>query len=258
MTHYALFANLHDQPCLVIGAGEVGARKAKQLVDCGARVTVVALEVGSAVAAMLERGELAIIEGAFEPHHLDGQLLVIAATSDDELNQRIADGAAERATLCNVVDDTPRCTFILPALIRRGPVTIAISTAGYAPVLARWIKSHIERWLPARIGELAEFANGWRDQVRRTLTTIDQRRRLWEVVFGGPVAQDLIAGRRASAHRRMTGLLAGDAARPAVGEAWLVGAGPGDANLITLRGYELLRTADVVLYDRLAAPELLK
>ena len=186
--------------------------------------------------------------------------LVIAATDDRGVNASVAAAAAAAKRFCNVVDDQTLCTFIMPAIVDRSPVTIAIGSSGLSPVLARWLKGVIETLLPARLGALAELAGRWRPRVRDQIVDATERRHFWERVVTGVVAEHAFAGRDADAELAMTSALTSwgsdDVARR--GEAYLVGAGPGGIDLITIRGRQLLATADVVLYDRLVSAELLQ
>lgn len=258
MSHFPLFAELSGQPCLVVGGGEVAARKIRRLLQAGADVVVNAPELCAELAGRLVAGEIRHAPGGFEPALVDEALLVIAATSDRAVNRRVAKAAERARRLCNVVDDGELSSCILPAVVDRSPVTIAVGTAGTSPVLARRLRQDIERWLPARIGELAAWAGGWRDAVRSRIRTHAGRLRFWESVFDGDAARDVLAGDRGGADARMRAALeAGAAAMSARGVAWFVGAGPGDPGLMTARGMQLLQRADVVLYDRLVPAEIL-
>ncbi len=254
-----IFAELSGRPCLVVGGGEVAWRKSVQLLEAGARLTVNAPAVDPRLRELSRSHSLDIVEADYRPELVAQAMLVVAATSDARVNAAVAAAAEKHNVLCNVVDDLAHCSFILPAIVQRGDVTVAISTAGSAPVLARRIKGEIEEMLPARIDALADFARRWRPQVKAALDTMTARRRLWEEVFDGEIAGHVLAGREAQANRAMTErLAAGNNAAARKGQAWLVGAGPGDAGLITVRGKHLLARADVVLYDRLVAPQLLR
>ncbi|MBT8132456.1 MAG: siroheme synthase CysG [Gammaproteobacteria bacterium] len=260
MSYFPIFADLEDRLCLVVGGGVVAHRKTLQLLSAGAAVRVNAPELCEPLQRLADEKKVEWLKGFYAAQSQTDTLLVIAATNDEMVNADVAADARAAQRLCNVVDDTERSAFIMPAMIRRDPVTIAISTAGAAPVLARWIKARIEAWLPARIGELARFAGRWRKTVGARLDTMQSRRIFWGSVFHGSVAEHVLAGRDRQANRLMTEQL--DAAavgqHHSVGEAWLVGAGPGDPELITLRGKQLLERADVVLYDRLVSPQLLE
>src|SRR5690606_1381103 len=190
--------------------------------------------------------------------------LVVAATDNRAVNARAAQAAEAAHRFCNVVDDPELCSFVMPAIVDRAPVTIAIGTGGLSPVLSRWIKGVIETVLPMRLGAMATLAGRWRERVRARLPALEERRRFWQEVMTSDVASLTHAGDDAAADAALGARL--DAwtsdettrATKRAGEAWLVGAGPGDPGLMALRGRELLAAADVVLYDRLVNPEILK
>jgi uroporphyrin-III C-methyltransferase/precorrin-2 dehydrogenase/sirohydrochlorin ferrochelatase len=259
MDHLPIFVKLHGQPCLVVGGGTLAERKAALLRRAGARVFVVAPQLNAALTAFRNREEIVHIEDAFEPSHLQGKRLVIAATDDDAVNRLVARASEAAGVLCNVVDNNEESAFILPAIVDRSPVTVAIGTGGNAPVLAQRLKSKIEAWLPARIGELAERAGRWRAPVKRRFATMAERRRFWQWFFDGPVAEHFLANRGKAAERLIRGELMGRrrARVELAGEAYIVGAGPGDPGLVTLRAQQLIGQADVILYDRLVAAPVL-
>lgn len=267
MNHFPLFADLTRQPCLVVGGGDVAARKVDRLLKAGARVTINAPELGAELAARVAAGSVRHRAGAFDPMLLEDQILVIAATSDRETNRRVAAAAAARRCLCNVVDDGELSSFIMPSIIDRSPVLIAIGSNGDSPVLARLLRQRIEDWLPSRIGELASWAGSWRERVRAQLRTHAERAHFWQDVLDGMPAEQLLGGNAAAADAEMAAALdasasasasrsSRDGARPGI--AWLVGAGPGDPGLITRRGLQLLQRADVVMHDRLVPDEILE
>ena len=262
MQHLPLFARLDGRECLVVGAGDVGARKARLLLAAGADVTVASQSLTAELEELLKDGKIRHAQGLFGAG--DGDLrpywLIVAATSDRELNAAVARAAESAHRFCNVVDDPELGNFIMPAIVDRAPVTVAISTGGSSPVLARWLKGRIESMLPAGLGALARLAGRWRARVGDQIGDLDQRRRFWERVLASRVPESVYAGRGAEAEAALDRLLAEwHSKRPEkTGEAWLVGAGPGRADLITLRGRQLLSQAEVVLYDRLVGPEVLE
>ncbi|MDZ7643842.1 MAG: siroheme synthase CysG [Woeseiaceae bacterium] len=258
MQQLPIFVDLDGADCLIVGGGVVAERKARLLLRAGANLTMVAPTFSDSV-LHLEDARVQRVHSAFRPAQLDGQRLVIAASNDPAINKAVSTAAARSGLWCNVVDNPALSTFIVPAIVDRSPVIVAIGTGGTAPVLAQRLKTQIEAWLPARIGELATQAGRWRRRVRQRFATLAERRRYWQSLFSGPVANDLLAGRREDAVRgfRRSLTIAGDTAGAVRGAAWLVGAGPGDPELITLRGQRLLSQADVVLYDALVAPAIL-
>ena len=259
MDQLPIYLDLTGRPCLVAGGGAVAARKTALLLRAGARVTVVAPRLDEALARLYERGDIAYVAAEFDPAHLAGARLVIAATGDGAANKTIAAAADEANVLCNAVDDAGASSFIFPAIVDRSPVVIAIGTGGNAPVLAQALKARIERLIPARIGALAAFAGRFRERVKRRFDTLTERRRYWQRFFDGPIAEHVLANRMRSAEtlaRRALVQRVHPPAEPA-GEAYIVGAGPGDPGLVTIRAQQLIRQADVVLYDRLVAPGIL-
>lgn len=259
MDRLPVFLNLRDKPCLVVGGGTVAARKVKLLQRTGAAISVLADDVSASLQEEIEQGRLRRVDAPYSSELVARFLLVIAATDDEAFNHRIAADAATAARFCNVVDDNAASSFILPAIVDRSPVLIAIGTEGNAPVLAQQLKNQIEAWLPARIGELAAQAGRWRKLVQKRFADLTTRRRFWQDFFTGPIAEHLLAGRQAAAEKAMRAQLVGDVVTPAPGsgEAWIVGAGPGDPGLMTLRGQSLVGRADVILYDRLVSAPIL-
>ena len=259
MERLPIFLNLLDRQCLVVGGGVIAERKVRLLQRAGASIAVLSPKLSDSLQLLADAGTITHLRA-----HYCGELdrswwLVIAATADDDLNRRVGSDAEQLGILCNVVDDNAASTFILPAIVDRSPVVIAIGTEGNAPVLAQQLKSQIEQWLPRRIGELAAQAGRWRALVKKRFDSLKMRRRFWQAFFSGPIAEHLLAGRQREAERAMRMQLVGDFddSVAAAGEAWIVGAGPGDPDLITLRAQQLLSRADVILYDRLVSQAVL-
>jgi uroporphyrin-III C-methyltransferase/precorrin-2 dehydrogenase/sirohydrochlorin ferrochelatase len=257
-----LFAKIAGRRCLVVGGGKVAARRVEQLLNAGARVTVVAPDLDRQLAEWAADGRIEAIEARFDGALVEDVWLVVAATDEPAVNRAVAAAAEAARRLCNVVDEPALCTFIMPTIIDRDPVTIAISSAGRSPVLARRIKSLIEETLPARIGALARLAGRWRERVKAALPDLADRRRFWQASLEGEVADLAYAGKKEASEAALEAALArwqdGRARNARVGQAYLVGAGPGDPELITLRGRKLLARADAVLYDRLVNPKILE
>ena len=269
MEHLPLFARLDGRRCLVVGGGAVAARKVRLLRSAGAEVTVASPALVDDLRQLLDHGKIQhdawggngrLDASRLRPEHLRPYWLVVAATADRELNAAAARAAEAAQRFCNVVDDPELGNFIMPAIVDRAPVTVAVSTGGASPVLARWLKGRIESMLPLGVGALARLAGRWRDRVRGGIEDIDRRRRFWERVLDSQVPESVYAGREAEAETALDRLLAQwRSAHPErTGEAYLVGAGPGRADLITLRGRQLLSQAEVVLYDRLVGEEVLE
>ena len=259
MDQLPVFVDLKHRACLAVGGGSVAERKIKELLAAGADVTVVAPALTRELERLSAGHAFELQRRKFVETDLDHRWLVVAATSDHALNAQVAAAAESRQIFCNVVDEVDLCSFITPAIVERAPITVAISSGGRSPVLVRWVKGVIESLLPIRLGKLTDLAGRWRKRVGETIPDIDERRRFWERILNGPVAEQVYAGRDAQADATIEQALVdwhNDADR-ALGEAYLVGAGPGAADLITLRGRQLLAQADVVLYDRLVGVEVL-
>lgn len=238
---------------LVVGGGEVAARKVRLLRKAAPRITLVARELNAELAALVDLAQVEHLSTAFEPAQVLGCRLVIAATDERDTNRAVAAAADAANVPVNVVDDPEPSSFITPSLVERAPVWVAISTGGAAPVLARRLRERIEALLPASYGRLAAFMERHRPRVKRL--AVEQRRALWEQFLDGPGAERALADDEAAATEALEGLIAGE---PPRGEVYLVGAGPGDPDLLTFRALRLMQQADVVLYDRLVSPAILE
>lgn len=259
MNYFPIFLRLQDQPVLVVGGGAVASRKIELLLKSGAKVTVVAPELNDAVAELATSNAIIHRAEEFKPEHLDGMRLAVAATSRTAVNAWVAHQAEVRNISVNVVDDRELSRFIMPAIVDRSPVIVAVSSGGDAPVLTRRLREKLEAVLPSRLGRLAELAGSWRGKVKRRLTDSAQRRIFWERFFDGPAAADVLAGREEQAQLAVEHSLQTDESSSEWrGEVALVGAGPGDPGLLTLRALRVMQNADVVLYDRLVSPEILE
>ncbi len=259
MRHLPLFASLRDRRCLVVGGGEVAERRVNTLRAAGARVRVVAPSLTPGLEALAQAGDIEHEAKTFLGGPVDGFWLIVAATDSRATNAAVAGAAEQAQVLCNVVDDPALCSFIMPSIIDRDPVTIAVSSAGSSPVVARRVRRMIERAVPRRIGRLAALFGSWRSRVADRIAGFDERRRFWEDLCDGAVAEHALAGRDADAESALSAALEQwvSAASGRAGEAWFVGAGPGDPELMTLRGQYLLSRADTILYDRLVHAEIL-
>ena len=258
LDYFPAFLQLDDRRCLLVGAGEIAARKARLLLAAGAKVTVVAPDSGAVIADMVATDRLRVLKRKFRAADVDGQWLVVSATGDPAVQQAVKRAADNARIFCNCVDDADNSSYITPAIVDRSPVVVAISSGGAAPVLARKIRAQLESLLPASIGFLAAVARDWRDKVSGRITDSFGRRRFWERVFDGRIASALESGGTDAAQQAISQLL--DEVSEASdnrGEAWLVGAGPGDAELLTLRALHALHAADVILHDRLVSDAVL-
>ena len=256
MKLYPLFANLRDRTVLVVGGGEVAARKCRALLDTGARVTVVAPALHEDFAPWVAAGRIRYVASDFEDSQLDGAALVIAATSDDAVNRRVAGAADGRRIFVNVVDDAELSTFHVPAVVDRAPLQIAISSGGAAPMLARRLREQLETLLDHALGPLATLLDRARRKIRLRFGNIAARRAFYEDILAGSVTRLLRAGRLHEAEQELDRTLHArrDAHR---GSVTLVGGGPGDPGLLTLHALRALNEADVILHDRLISDAIL-
>ncbi|MCZ4322724.1 siroheme synthase CysG [Pseudomonas anguilliseptica] len=257
MDFLPLFHKLQDRLVLVVGGGEVAVRKARLLSDAGATLRVVAPEVRGELREMASARNGEVLLRDYQSADLQGVALIIAATDDEPLNAQISAEAQALGIPVNVVDAPKLCSVIFPAIVDRSPLIVAITSGGDAPVLARLIRAKIETWIPASYGQLAGLAKRFRAQVKALFPDVQQRRVFWEDVFQGRVAESVFAGKLQEGQRLLEEKIAGIAPRT-LGEVYLVGAGPGDPDLLTFRALRLMQQADVVLYDRLVAPAIIE
>lgn len=251
-----LFLDFKGKPCLVVGGGNVAARKTGRLLAAGARVTLVTPKLDKAAAALASNNGIVVHRRPFHPGDLDGQKLVVAATDDRALNAAIAEAARTRDIPVNVAAPGHLSTALLPKAIDRTPFGIAVSSGGASPALTRQLNRHLDALIFPAYGELAALLAEFRTAIGARFTDADQRRRFHDWIVNGPVSEHVFAGRHAEARQILC-----DAVRsglpPTAGEVYLVGAGPGDAELLTLRALRLMQKADVVVYDRLIGPKIL-
>jgi len=245
--------DLRRQRCLVVGGGEVAARKVALLLRAGAFVKVVAPSLAPGMQALLAEATLQHEARTYQADDLDDVALVIAATDDRSVNSAVSSAARGLRLPVNVVDDPALCSFIVPAFVERSSVMIAIGTGGSAPVLARLLRGRIEATVPERYGELAELAARLRAEVQLQLPDVTLRRRFWEEVLEGAVSEAVFRGAAGAAEAMLRSTLARYAASAATGaaggEAYLIGVGPNDAELVSFRALRFLQRAELVLFS---------
>lgn len=255
MQYLPVNLRVRDTAVLLVGGGTVATRKARLLSRAGARLTVVAPEITEELAGIVREQAGSWVQGVYEPANLDSATIVVAATPDNAVNQSISQDAQARGMPVNVVDSPELCTFIFPAIVDRDPLIIAISSSGASPVLTRILRRKIEAMVPSAFGQLARFAGRLRGTVKDALPDDSQRRVFWEQALEGTVAEQVLAGREALGEEQLLEALAQQSGQWQ-GEVYLVGAGPGDPDLLTFKAARLLQSADVVLYDQLVAPAI--
>ncbi|MBE8736224.1 siroheme synthase CysG [Aeromonas veronii] len=256
MDYLPIFCRLDNKPVLLVGGGEVAERKARLLLDAGAQLTVVAPELDPELAELAANGSIEWLAGEFAPQQLAGKWLVVAATDQREVNALVYQSANKARIFTNVVDDPKRSSFIMPSIIDRSPLMVAISSGGKAPVLARLLREKLEALLPQHLGAVATFAGSLRERVKARFASMGERRRFWERLLGADrLGQALARGDSASANQLADSLFADES--QSAGEVVLVGAGPGDPGLLTLHALRQMQQADVVVYDRLVSDEVM-
>lgn len=259
MDYLPIFYRIKQRACLVVGGGAVAARKVSLLRKAGADVVVVAPRLCDELAQLESEGKILHRERDYMPSDLDDCVLVIAATDQREVNERVSADAKSRLLPVNVVDNTELCSFVMPSIIDRSPVQIAVSTGGASPVLARLIRTRLEGLIPAGYGKLGALVEGFRNKVKSAFPNVEQRRQFWETILEGTVAELVFSGHDSEARSMLEQAIKEASADPQlVGEVFLVGAGPGDPDLLTFRALRLMQKADVVVYDRLVSPAIME
>lgn len=258
MDYLPIFLDLRGKNALVVGGGDTAARKAALLLSAGAWVTVVCpAPLAAAFNELQGTDRLIHRQAAFQDAHLDDMELVFAASEDEALDRKVYEAARARHLPVNVVDRPQLCSFIMPSIIDRSPVVVAVSSGGEAPVLSRLLRARLETLIPAAYGRLAALAGRFKEKVRKRFTSTEARRKFWEKALLSPIAEMVFAGREQEAEAALSRMLEGTGDAPERGEVYLVGAGPGNPDLLTFRALRLMQQADVVVYDRLVSPPIL-
>ncbi|MAS82913.1 MAG: uroporphyrinogen-III C-methyltransferase [Legionellales bacterium] len=257
MTNFPIFLKLENRPCLVVGGGRVAARKIEQLLKANAKVTLIAPKISSVLNKFIEDKKITFLEKSYERNDLASMEMVIAATDDREVNNKIAEHAKSKKIMINVVDNPDAGTFVMPSIIDRSPVIVAVSTGGASPVLTRLLRARLEILIPASYGKLASLISIFRETVKERFPSIDERRRFWEQLLQGPIAELIYTGQDQKALNLLEKKITNEfSITQPEGEVYLVGGGPGDPDLLTFRALRLMQQADIVLYDRLVAPDI--
>ncbi|NND68988.1 MAG: uroporphyrinogen-III C-methyltransferase [Halioglobus sp.] len=254
MDYLPVCLKLTGERVLLVGAGAVATRKARLLLRAGAHLDVVAPDIDAELRALLTP-DCRVREREYHEEDLEGVSVVVAATASGAINRQVSADAQRAALPVNVVDAPELCTFIFPAIIDRDPILVAVSSGGRSPVLTRILRRKIESMIPSAYGRLGAFAGRLRDRVKQAIENDTQRRLFWEQMLEGAVAEQVMAGREDAGERMLEEQLANLAENR--GEVYLVGAGPGDPDLLTFKAARLLQSADVVLYDALVSDEIL-
>ncbi|ROS04554.1 uroporphyrin-III C-methyltransferase/precorrin-2 dehydrogenase/sirohydrochlorin ferrochelatase [Sinobacterium caligoides] len=257
MEFLPLFFDMKGKRCLIVGGGTIAYRKAHLIAKSGAVIDVVAPDICEDLSGIVKASKGQLLLKPYEHGLVDGYTLIIAATNCLVVNEQVSRDAQRGNIPVNVVDNPSLCSVILPAIIDRSPVVVAVSSGGKSPVLARQLRTKIESMIPSAYGRLGDLVGRFREAVKSRFQTIDQRRLFWEKTLDGPVAELVLAGKELEAQAALTDLLESED-EAVVGEVFLVGAGPGDPDLLTFKALRLMQKADVVLYDRLVSDEVVE
>lgn len=256
MDRFPVFLDLHGRSCLVVGGGKVAERKVDSLLRAGAHVTLVAPQITAEMGNTLSGQNVTHHAREFADSDVEGKFLIIAATNHAKVNAHVAALANARHIPVNVVDDQALCSFIVPSVVDRSPVIVAVSTGGASPVLARQLRMRLETMISSQCGELAGITEEYRDIVKQRLPE-NQRKAFWEQALKGPFAELVYAGHVQDARRLLDDMLLSYPNGQTMGEVYLVGAGPGDPDLLTFKALRLMQQADVMVYDRLVSKSIL-
>lgn len=256
MDIFPISLKLQQQACLLVGGGRIAYRKALLLTEAGAKLTVVAPEIDAQLSTLLAQHQGQYIARTFDAQMpLAHYRLVIAATNDAAVNRQVFEVCEAQNILVNSVDDPPHCRFMVPAIVDRSPLVIAVATNGTSPVLARQIRTQLETSIPHGMGKLAEFSGQWRSAVKAKIENPDQRRVFWEDLYASTLKEHVFNDNLAEAEQLIQQAL--NEWKTPKGEVYLVGAGPGDPELLTLKALRLMQQADVIIYDRLVSQPIM-
>lgn len=255
MKYFPIFADLKNKPVLLVGSGITAARKAYLLYEAGACIKIIGNNLCQELKKLLKKKNVSLISDVFEEKYVFEVFLVIAATNDNIINQNIFQAANKNMKLVNVVDDQSKCSFIFPSIVDRKTITIAISSDGKSPVLTKLIREKIEKLIPIYISFVAEIAGKWRNKVKKYINNINSRRKFWEELFNSSFIEEIASHNFISAEKILSDHLYNS--KKISGELILVGSGPGNPELLTIRGLQVIQSADIVLYDHLVSKEIL-
>ena len=257
MDIFPISLKLQQQPCLIVGGGHIAYRKAVLLHKAGAVIHVIAPDIDANLLQLVEESQGQYIQALYPAQiQLNDYRLVIAATDDYAVNTQVFEDCEALKILVNSVDDPPHCRFMVPAIVDRSPLVISVASNGTSPVLSRQIRTQLETSIPHGMGKLAEFSGKWRAAVKAKISNPDERRVFWEDLYASPLKEQVFHDNLVEADRLIEQALA--EWKTPKGEVYLVGAGPGDPELLTLKALRLMQQADVVIYDRLVSPAIME
>jgi uroporphyrin-III C-methyltransferase / precorrin-2 dehydrogenase / sirohydrochlorin ferrochelatase len=254
---FPISLKLQQQPCLIVGGGHIAYRKAVLLHKAGAVIHIIAPDIDANLLQLVEESQGQYIQALYPAQiQLNDYRLVIAATDDYAVNTQVFEDCEALKILVNSVDDPPHCRFMVPAIVDRSPLVISVASNGTSPVLSRQIRTQLETTIPHGMGKLAEFSGKWRAAVKAKISNPDERRVFWEDLYASPLKEQVFHDNLVEADRLIEQALL--EWKTPKGEVYLVGAGPGDPELLTLKALRLMQQADVVIYDRLVSPAIME
>ena len=257
MDIFPISLKLQQQPCLIVGGGHIAYRKAVLLHKAGAVIHIIAPDIDANLLQLVEESQGQYIQALYPAQiQLNDYRLVIAATDDYAVNTQVFEDCEALKILVNSVDDPPHCRFMVPAIVDRSPLVISVASNGTSPVLSRQIRTQLETSIPHGMGKLAEFSGKWRAAVKAKISNPDERRVFWEDLYASPLKEQVFHDNLVEADRLIEQALL--EWKTPKGEVYLVGAGPGDPELLTLKALRLMQQADVVIYDRLVSPAIME
>lgn len=257
MDIFPISLKLQQQPCLIVGGGHIAYRKAVLLHKAGAVIHIIAPDIDANLLQLVEESQGQYIQALYPAQiQLNDYRLVIAATDDYAVNTQVFEDCEALKILVNSVDDPPHCRFMVPAIVDRSPLVISVASNGTSPVLSRQIRTQLETSIPHGMGKLAEFSGKWRAAVKAKISNPDERRVFWEDLYASPLKEQVFHDNLVEADRLIEQALL--EWKTPQGEVYLVGAGPGDPELLTLKALRLMQQADVVIYDRLVSPAIME
>lgn len=258
MQYFPVFLDAKQIHCLIVGAGDVASRKLELLLTTPAKITIVSPQINETVESLAKNDNVTLHHREFIESDLQRVNLVFATTDNAKVNAHVRTLAESRGIWVNTSDKAENCSFISPSIIDRSPILIAMSSGGAGPVIVRYLRQKLETTIPAQFSKLAAFSQRFRNQVKATLSTVTQRRYFWEDVLEGDIAEAIMNGREDKAQQQFEKALVSASQNNKIqGEVYLVGAGPGDPDLLTFRALRLMQKADVVLYDKLVSEQVL-
>tara|TARA_Y100000766_G_scaffold99143_1_gene84496 strand:- start:1145 stop:2560 length:1416 start_codon:yes stop_codon:yes gene_type:complete len=254
MSYLPLFIDVTGKKCLVVGGGKVASRKLIPILSTNMIVTLISPDIIDEIhQASNEHKNLKIIKRRFNSEDIEDQFLIVAATNDTKINKEIAKISKEKNILINMAEDSISGNTLIPSVVDRDPIKIAVSSGAASPILTRLVKTKLETVIPYSFSKLAEFMMEYRSTVKKTFSKISERRNFWEIFLDGPISEMVLSGHVDKAKKALEKSLAEKVMLEKTGEVYLVGAGPGDPELLSFKALRLMQKADIVIYDRLVS-----